>query len=243
VKRNFRFWTFLSSNKISTDLFYKETDSHQYLLFNSCHPSHTKRNIPFNLARRICTIVTNEELRTKRLIELTTYLQRKKYPLDLITEAIRKAKQIPITELRKVNRKTYSKTLPTEIPFVITNNPRNHNIFNTTRNCFPIIQQSENLKDIINQKEIIYCRKQPPNLKKLLTKAKFTSREEIFTVSKCEDPRCGTCDFLRTGNSITFKNGTKFTVRSNVNCKTKNVIYCMICKLCGENYIGQTGKK
>ena len=67
------------NNKISTDLFYKETDSHQYLLFNSCHPSHTKRNIPFNLARRICSIVTNEELRTKRLIELTTYLQRQTY--------------------------------------------------------------------------------------------------------------------------------------------------------------------
>ena len=28
--------------KIETDIFYKETDSKQYLLFSSCHPRHTK---------------------------------------------------------------------------------------------------------------------------------------------------------------------------------------------------------
>lgn len=49
--------------KITTDLFYKKTDSHQYLIFDSCHPSHTKRNIPFNMARRICIIVVDEERR------------------------------------------------------------------------------------------------------------------------------------------------------------------------------------
>ena len=130
-----------------------------------------------------------------------------------------------------------------EIPFVITHNPRNHNIVNTTKNCFPVLQQSRNLKEIIQQKDIIYCRKQPPNLKKLLTKAKFTSEKEISTVSKCQDLRCGTCDFLQTGTSTTFKNGITFNVHSNMNCKTKNVIYCMTCDGCGENYIGQTGNK
>ena len=106
-----------------------------------------------------------------------------------------------------------------------------------------MLQQSRNLKEIIQQKDIIYCRKQPPNLKKLLTKAKFTSEKEISTVSKCQDLRCGTCDFLQTGTSITFKNGITFNVHSNMKCKTKNVIYCMTCNGCGENYIGQTGNK
>ena len=31
--------------KLHTDIFYK-TDTHQYLNFNSCHPKHTKQNIP-----------------------------------------------------------------------------------------------------------------------------------------------------------------------------------------------------
>ena len=46
-----------SSNRISTDIFFKETDSKQYLNFYSCHPKHTKTSIPYNLARRICTIL------------------------------------------------------------------------------------------------------------------------------------------------------------------------------------------
>lgn len=55
---------------LSTDIYYKPTDTHQYLHFNSCHPRHTKRAIPYNLARRICTIVSDEQKRNQRLEEM-----------------------------------------------------------------------------------------------------------------------------------------------------------------------------
>ena len=42
----------LSNNQIQTDLYTKPTDKHQYLLKTSCHPTHTKRTIPFSLALR-----------------------------------------------------------------------------------------------------------------------------------------------------------------------------------------------
>ena len=32
---------------IETDIHYKPTDSKQYLQFTSCHPKHTRTNIPF----------------------------------------------------------------------------------------------------------------------------------------------------------------------------------------------------
>ena len=63
--------------KISTDIYHKPTDSQQYVHFKSCHPPHTKQNIPFNLARRICTIVADKEQRKRRLIELQTNLTNK----------------------------------------------------------------------------------------------------------------------------------------------------------------------
>ena len=53
--------------KIETDLFYKNTDSKQYLLFNSCHPKNTRNNIPYNLARRIKTIGSDDEQMIKRM--------------------------------------------------------------------------------------------------------------------------------------------------------------------------------
>lgn len=64
--------------KITTGLFYKNIDSHQYLIFYSCHPSHTKRNIPFNMARQICFIVVYEEWRNTRLSELKFFSYQKK---------------------------------------------------------------------------------------------------------------------------------------------------------------------
>ena len=52
--------------KIETDIFYKETDSKQYLLFYSCHPKHTKTNIPYNLAGRLRTIISEEQALEKK---------------------------------------------------------------------------------------------------------------------------------------------------------------------------------
>lgn len=127
--------------------------------------------------------------------------------------------------------------------YVLTHNPRNHNIFKTAKQFFPIIQQSETLRDLIKPKDILHSRRQPPNLKKILTTAKFTSNPEKPMVSKCEDPRCGTCQVLKTGQTIIFKNGMKFDVKSSMTCKSKNLIYCMTCPTCEENYIGQTGTK
>lgn len=226
------------NNSIITDLYSKETDTHQYLNFRSCHPSHTKRNIPFSLARRICTIVINPELRTLRLKELKTYLLRQDYPENLIDSAIRKAITIPVNELRRTKD---HQPINNEIPFVITHNPRNHNVHNSARKYLPILHQSPNLKELIPESSIINSRRQPPNLKRLLTKSKFESEETEFKVTKCGDKRCGTCAYIDEGNSITFKSGTTFRINASMNCKSENLIYCATCPTCKENYIGQTG--
>lgn len=71
----------------------------------------------------------------KRLEKLKTFLCPQKYFIS--GEAIWNAKQIPISELRKVNREKTPGNSFTEIPFVVFHNPRNHNIFNTTMCCLP----------------------------------------------------------------------------------------------------------
>ena len=42
---------------LSTDIFYKTTDSKQYLNFRSHHPRHTKRALPYNLFALLSQIV------------------------------------------------------------------------------------------------------------------------------------------------------------------------------------------
>ena len=66
--------------KIWTDLYTKPTDTRRYLPFSSSHPKHCKVNIPFCLARRICTIVENENAKKSHLKELRAILLQQNYP-------------------------------------------------------------------------------------------------------------------------------------------------------------------
>ena len=45
-------------NNIITDIYHKPTDTKNYLLFSSHHPRHIKINLPYNLALRLVTIVS-----------------------------------------------------------------------------------------------------------------------------------------------------------------------------------------
>ena len=225
--------------RISTDIFYKNTDTHQYLDFRSCHPSHTKRNIPFCLARRICTIVIDEEWRELRLSELHAYLKKQKYPEELINIGIEKAKAIPIAELRT----TVSKTQDDDrTPFVSTHNPCHSNIFNVIKTNLPILYSDNNLKELFPEESFIRSKRQPLNLKRLLTRAKFDGDSpNTLQVKTCNDARCGMCPNMEVGTNVTLKNGKVITPNQNFDCKSQNLIYCIICEGCKESYIGQTG--
>ena len=226
-------------NKIITDIYYKKTDTHQYLHFSSSHPSHTKRNIPYCMARRICTIVTEENIRNIRLAELKSFLLKQKYPKKLIDDSMQKAKALDIAQLRNQQPKVKNSKI---IPLVTTHDPNITNAFTVIKSHLPILHQSPKMKTLVKTSDIIHSRRQPKSLKKLLTTAKFNPSETGNTeVKKCSDPRCGTCNYLQTGNQLILKNGMVFCIRTTMDCKTENLIYCITCPGCGENYIGQTG--
>ena len=46
---------------VETDIFYKETNTHDNHNYNSHYPNHIKYNIPFNLAKRILIFVSDEQ--------------------------------------------------------------------------------------------------------------------------------------------------------------------------------------
>ena len=64
--------------RITTDIYHKPTDSFNYITFDSGQPRHTKVNIPFNMARRIRTIVSDERSKQK-LEDLKAILESKNY--------------------------------------------------------------------------------------------------------------------------------------------------------------------
>ena len=64
------------------NIYYKPTNSFNYLTYTSCYPPHTKNNISLSLAKRIVAIVTNN--RENWFKELKEQLLDKKHPQHII---------------------------------------------------------------------------------------------------------------------------------------------------------------
>ena len=125
--------------KIETDIYYKDTDSKQYLLFYSCHPRHTKINIPFNLARRLRTIVSEEQVLQRRMKEIKSFLIKQHYPEQIIEHGLQKAMSLDKNVLRTVTTKGKQNM----VPYVLTHNPRDPEMFNVIIENMPILQEDE----------------------------------------------------------------------------------------------------
>jgi hypothetical protein len=90
------------NNGIRTDLFVKETDTHQYLHFSSCHTYHTKRGIPYGQALRLRRIISNDNDFQTRCKDLKECLLLCGFDERMVTEQIDKAKSKNREELLNV---------------------------------------------------------------------------------------------------------------------------------------------
>lgn len=225
--------------KLETDIYHKETDTFQYLHYTSCHPKHTKNNIPFSLARRLCNIVSNKERRDMRLKELEGRLLSRKYPEKLIKSGIERAKKLDSNELRNPTSKNSDQS---SIAFVHTYNPKQPNIYKLIKSGKEMLNNSERMKEAVANTRFLNSTRQPPNLKRILTRAKFSTEEEIIGAFRCGRPRCKTCPHIREASTISFNNTTQeFRIKAKMTCLSKNLLYCIICRGCNKEYIGQTG--
>ncbi len=219
-------------------VYYKPTDTKQYLDFYSCHPRHVKHNVPFNLARRICTIVPDPSLREARLEDLKHTLIARKYPENLVTTGITKAKSIPLTTLRTPTQKNNQDV----IAYVSTYDPNQDNIFQKIYDNIPFLKSSTRMDNALSNVKIINSKRQAPSLKKLLTKAKFDGQNiHSKMVTKCCNARCKLCLNLVESSEVYFFNAeTHFQIKYDMNCNSKYVIYVLFCAQCNEYYIGET---
>ena len=80
-------------------------------MFDSCHPRHTRNNIPYNLAGRLCTIMNDEEILATRLQELQVLLLQIHYPKKLILNGITKALSLDRKVLLAVKHRTFQRTI------------------------------------------------------------------------------------------------------------------------------------
>ena len=87
--------------------------------------------------------------------------------------------------------------------------------------------------------------KRPPNIKDKLIRAKVppeTQRRPSRTIpgmKRCN--KCPICPFVQDCKSVkATSTNTQVDINTSVNCKSENIIYCISCKKCRVQYIGES---
>ena len=231
----------IQNDKIVVDLHTKPTDSHQYLLPNSCHPKHCSKNIPYSLALRIKRICSDPNTFEIRATELSQHLINRGYNPTDILNAIQKARERNRNDLLKYKHKPDTSLKRT--PFVLTYHPNTPNIKMILNTHWPTIQSSAQLKDIFPEKPIIAYRR-PKSLRDILVRAKLKPNLNDTPLGQsgpCGTHRCQTCNLMSVTQSFTqTTTGAIINIKVNANCKTRNIVYLMTCKQCQKQYVGET---
>ena len=223
-------------NNLMCDIFYKETDTKEYLPFNSCHVRHCKINVPYNLCRTVCTIVEDKNILNDRLDEVKTSLLKAKYPVKVINSAITRAKNVPQAELRTPSEKDDENVLT----FVSDYNPKNPNILHYLYNCMSLLRANPTLKLIFDGVKFINSKREPPSLRSMLTHSKFSSKPTPG-VKKCNHKKCKNCTNMYETDQYNFwRVGIIWNIYDSIDCSTKDCIYVLTCKGCAHYYIGKT---
>ena len=82
----------LSGNRLSTNLYVKSTDRHQYLHYTSSHPEHTKKSVVYSQALRLSRICSEEKDFEKHICEMKSWFSQRGYPQKLIETETSKVK-------------------------------------------------------------------------------------------------------------------------------------------------------
>ena len=231
----------LDEDRISTDLYTKPTDTHQYLLPTSCHPKHCCKNIPYSLAlrlRRICSDSNTFELRAK---ELTNQLHQRGYLKQDIASAIDKARQRSRDALLSYRPK--SAEVGTILPFVLTYHPDLPKVRDIVDKNWSIIESSDELKDIYQSKPVMAFRR-PKSLRDFLVRARLKPNSDDDNQTgecrPCGRKRCQCCKMITTAGTVKSSSGATVRLRQNTDCTTENVVYLISCSSCNKQYVGET---
>lgn len=107
----------------------------------------TKRAIPYNLSRRICTIVNDESVKIHRLQELKKYLKKQSYPDKIIDDAIEKIMKLDRKKLLNPVQNNNKKSKIS--PLVTTHYPRNTNIAPIVHHLNDVLKTDQTMAKII----------------------------------------------------------------------------------------------
>ena len=229
---------------IKTTLFVKPTDAQRYLHRKSDHSWHTFRSIPYSQFRRTVVVCSDPSDRDHFINHMMSKFTESGYSEKELVASKERALLIDRAEvLRKsaIDNSDVPQRDSDSLTFVINHDKRG------SAQIRKIIKENQEIINHLFGKEIkvVVAERRNPNTASILfAKSAFAQKMcEDKESQKCHSPfGCLTCPIINMPKTVCV-NGLTVNLDFSLNCKTENVIYLFICKLCPNNkefYFGQS---
>jgi hypothetical protein len=245
----------ITDGVISTDLFCKPTDSHNYLMYSSAHSRACRNSISFSQflrVRRICSdILTFDE----HIKEMGGHFLRRGYPCHIIEEAAIKARRLDRHSL--LYPSASSKKRNDSIVLTTTFHPHDNTVKNTVDKNWDLLGKSSQTS-FLQKSKLVTGFRRPQNLRDMLVRAKLSPKPQPqvpnLVINNSTDPNrtitssSSTGDVPRTNRPLqaSLSNASLISVPSSQKnvCKNKKCRYCPLidksgiftCKVTGKTY-------
>ena len=228
--------------QISTSVFYKPTDAHCYLNYDSCHPKSCKDAIPKSQFLRIRRICSDEQDFKRQCEKMTTFFVKRGYPRKVLDRALDSISHKSRSDILKPK----STHCDDRVPLVLTYHPHNTIIRDILfRNFKSIVLQDEQMAEVFKLPPITAFRK-GKSLGQHLVSSNFksaTKRNNHRGTRPCRRrPICNTCPFTWETDGVQGPENT-FNIKTGFTCITENVVYAIRCKQCRMVYVGETYRR
>ena len=237
---------------LTTGLYTKPTDAHNYLSYSSCHPPKCRDSIPYSQflrLRRICsdTLDFTNEART-----MASHFHRAGYPKKLLQDSFTKTYQLNREELLEY-KQTYEREKDERNLFLInTFHPSGNVLDNIIKMNWDMLDRSSATRPLLEYK-ITRGYRRPKNCRDTLIRAMTSNPWDVQSAPKAKDPtdnpdlracsrrNCKYCNKINTGGRLHCPiTDLSYSSIRKANCESNNLIYCITCESCQKMYVGQT---
>ena len=252
--------------RLETELFIKPTSSLSYLHRSSCHPKHVFTSLPYGEFLRTRRNCSNLESFDRFASIIKEAFLKRGYDATELDQAISKARLLDRNELLKprtspspprdepnntasdtsFDSDSVDSSQPVVTPrrIIMNHHPDNAKFIKIIKNNWDTIGTCNKLLPI-HASGFSTGTRRNPNIRDLLIRSSLPlpNKKGIRGIIKneCTKAICGYCDLIDTSGELISKTlKRKFISKKHVCCNSSNLVYCLECKICGIQYVGET---
>ena len=217
------------NNRIHYRGYTKPTDAKRYLNPLSFHPTSVFDSIPFSQMLRTLRNNSKDETRNEELLQCVSYFKNSGYNPDKLQDLKEKA------ILKHTATNTPTRSAGETLVFPV-------HYFQGIGEFRKLVRSlDDEIKQLVGDTRIMLALKKSSSIGNRVVRNKQLCFANTTDGQKCHGRGCLQCPRVNEQNDFVI-NGNPIRVPRNLNCKSRNVIYMWVCKICGveEVYFGRT---